>query len=192
MNNKILFIDTETGGLNPEEHSLLSIALVVWQDLKILDSIELFINDGVLNVTEQAIEINKIDIEKHKSNSITPADAINKIKEFLQTHFTGLDSSKITLAGHNVNYDVNFLRYFLSKNNESFSSYFSHRVIDTSSILYYLFLSGKLEYKALSSNEAFQLFGIKIEHRHTALGDAVATAELFTKLILLTKKKLKN
>jgi DNA polymerase III subunit epsilon len=192
MDDKILFIDTETGGLNPSEHSLLSIALVVWQDLKIIDSIELYINDGVLNVTKQAIEINKIDIEKHKKNSITPIQAIKKIKDFLNKHFIDLVDSKITLAGHNVNFDVNFLRFFLDKNNESFSAYFSHRFVDTSSILYYLFLSGKLKYKALSSNEAFQLFKIKIEHRHTALGDAVATAELFTRLILLTRKKLKH
>lgn len=192
MNDKILFIDTETGGLNPAEHSLLSIALVVWQDLKIIDSIELFINDGVLSVTEQAIEINKIDLEEHKKNSIAPTDAIKKIKEFLQTHFENLDNSTITLAGHNINFDVNFLRFFLIKNNENFSTYFSHRFIDTSSILYYLFLSERLKCKALSLSEAFQLFGIKIENRHTALGDAIATAELFTKLILLTKKRFKK
>ena len=37
--------------------------------------------------------------------------------------------------------------------------------------------------RAISSDDAFDLFGIKVEGRHTALGDAVATAQLFMKLL---------
>jgi DNA polymerase III subunit epsilon len=186
MGDKILFIDTETGGLNPIQHSLLSLALVVWQDMKIMDSIEILINDGKLNATEEALKINKIDLSVHKKNSLKPERAINKIQTFIEKNFPSKE--KITLAGHNVNFDVNFLRFFLQENKEDFSKYFSHRFVDTSSILYYLYLSKKIKYKALSSNDAFQLFGIKVNDRHTALGDALATAELFTDLIHILKK----
>lgn len=60
---------------------------------------------------------------------------------------------------------------------------------DTSSILYYLYLAGHIKQKAISSDEAFDYFGIKVEGRHTAIGDAIATAKLFTKLLYLTNKK---
>ena len=30
---RLLFIDTETGGLNPEKHSLLSVGFVVWDSV---------------------------------------------------------------------------------------------------------------------------------------------------------------
>ncbi len=44
--DKILFIDTETGGLDPASHSLLSLALVVWKELEARASIEILINDA--------------------------------------------------------------------------------------------------------------------------------------------------
>ena len=149
---KILFIDTETGGLDPLEHSLLSIGFVVWQKNRILDKIEILINDGKLNVSKSALEINKIDIENHRKNALTPREAITIMDNFLIKHFN--ESEKITLAGHNINFDINFFKYFLLKNNYNFIERFSHRTIDTSAILYYLYLSGKLEININSSTAA--------------------------------------
>ncbi|PLW91981.1 MAG: hypothetical protein C0592_13145 [Marinilabiliales bacterium] len=186
MKDRLLFIDTETGGLNPDKHSLLSLAMVVWENMKIIDSQEILINDGELCVTKEALAVNKIDIEKHKETAISPSEAIEKMTSFIGKHFPG--HKKITLAGHNVHFDANFLKVLLSKNGHSFNSFFSHRIIDTSSILYYLYLSGHIMQKAISSDEAFDLFEIEVEGRHTALGDAIATAKLFNKLLDLTKK----
>ncbi len=185
MEDRLLFIDTETGGLNPNKHSLLSLAMVVWEDMKIIDSQELLINDEILSVTEEALSINKIDIEKHKQSAISSSLAIEKIFLFINKHFP--EQRKITIAGHNVHFDVSFLRFFFSQNDENFSKFFSHRIIDTSSILYYLYLAGHIKQKVISSDEAFDYFEIKVEGRHTALGDAIATAKLFTKLLSLTK-----
>jgi len=185
MEDRLLFIDTETGGLNPEKHSLLSLAMVVWEDMEIIDSQEILINDGQLSVTEEALSINKIDIGKHKKSAISSSQAIEQIFLFISKHFP--HQRKITLAGHNVHFDIKFLRFFLSQNNESFNKLFSHRIIDTSSILYYLYLAGHLKKKAISSDEAFNLFEIKVDGRHTAIGDAIATAKLFSKLLYLTK-----
>lgn len=185
MEDRLLFIDTETGGLNPDKHSLLSLALVVWEDMEIIDSQELLLNDGILSVTEEALSINRIDIEKHKQIAISPARAIEEMFLFINKYFPG--KGKITLAGHNVHFDVSFLKIFFSQHNEDFSKYFSHRIIDTSSILYYLYLAGHLKHRAISSDEAFDYFDIQVEGRHTALGDARATAKLFTKLLHLTK-----
>jgi DNA polymerase III subunit epsilon len=185
MRDRLLFIDTETGGLDPNKHSLLSLAMVIWEDMEIIDSQEILVNDGILSATKKALSINKIDIEKHKQSAISSSEAIKKILLFIGNHFPR--QTKITLAGHNVHFDVNFLRSFFSANNENFSKYFSHRIIDTSSILYYLYLAGHIKHRAISSDEAFDLFDIKVEGRHTALGDAIATAKLFTKLLYLIK-----
>lgn len=185
MRDRLLFIDTETGGLNPDKHSLLSLAMVIWEDMEIIDSQELLINDGILFVTKEALSVNKIDIEKHKQSAVSSSEAIEKIFLFISKHFPR--QGKITLAGHNVHFDANFLRFFFSRNNKDFNKYFSHRIIDTSSILYYLYLSGNIKKKAISSDEAFDLFGIDVDGRHTALGDAIATALLFTRLLYLIK-----
>jgi DNA polymerase-3 subunit epsilon len=185
MPHRLLFIDTETGGLDPDKHSLLSFAMVIWEDMKIIDSKEVLINDGILSVNKEALSINKIDIEKHKQSAMTSSQAMDEIISFIGKHFPG--HGKITLAGHNVHFDADFLKRFFSANNKDFSEFFSHRIIDTSSILYYLYLSGRIKQKAVSSDKAFELFDIKVEGRHTALGDAMATAKLFTTLLDLFK-----
>lgn len=111
------------------------------------------------------------------------------MNEFLDLNFQS--EEKINLGGHNINFDVNFFRYFLSTNNFSFHTRFSHRYIDTATILYYLYLGGKIKQKTLSSNDAFPLFGIRVEGRHTALGDALATAKLFTVLLKIISKNVR-
>jgi DNA polymerase-3 subunit epsilon len=185
MPDRLLFIDTETGGLDPDKHSLLSVAMVVWENMEIIDSQEILINDGILSVTKEALSVNKIDIEKHKQSAISSSLAMDEIFSFLSKHFPG--QKKITLAGHNVHFDANFLKSFFLANNKNFSEFFSHRIIDTSSILHYLFFAGHIKQRAISSDEAFALFDIKVEGRHTAIGDAIATAMLFNKLLTLIK-----
>ena len=186
---KILFIDTETGGLEPSVHSLLSIAFVVWQDFNIIDTKEILINDGILNVTPEALKINGIDIVQHSKNAVSSQITIDEMKSFLSLHFK--EGEKISLGGHNINFDVNFFKYFLSKNNFPFHKRFSHRIVDTATILYYLYLAGKIKQKTISSAEAFDFFGIPVNGRHTALGDAIATTKLFTILLRIISKNAK-
>ena len=186
MEYRLLFVDIETGGLDPDKHSLLSVAMVIWMNMEIIDSQELLINDGKLFVTDEALAINKIDIENHKKSAISPSQAMEKILIFINKHFP--QQRKITLAGHNVQFDLSFLKILFSQNKKDFSKFFSHRIIDTSSILHYLYLAGHIKQRAISSDEAFELFDIKVEGRHTALGDAVATTKLFNKLLHHTKK----
>lgn len=188
--DKILFIDTETGGIDPASNSLLSLALVVWKESAIKASMEILINDGVLNVTQKALEINGIDLEEHKKKAVTPAIAIEKLNAFLKQHFQ--DDEKITLGGHNITFDVNFLNTFLTRNGYSFQHRFSHRFVDTATILFYLYLTGKLKNKITSSQDAFEYFGIPVEGRHTALGDVVATAQLFSRLVSILYRDAKS
>ena len=60
-------------------------------------------------------------------------------------------------------------------------------MLDTASILRFLSLTGRLPAAAVASSEAFAHLGVSIaaEMRHTALGDARATAELLTRLVEL-------
>ncbi len=87
MRDKLLFIDTETGGLDPYKHSLLSLAMVIWEDMEIIDSQELLINDGILSVTKEALSVNNIDIGKHKQSAISSSQTIEKILLFISKHF---------------------------------------------------------------------------------------------------------
>jgi len=186
----ILFIDTETGGIQPGKNSLLSLALVVWKESKIKASTEILINDGVLDVTEKALEINGIDLEEHKKRAVSSAVALQLFDDFIKANFSS--DEKIILGGHNITFDVNFLNAFLAANNYNYHQRFSHRFVDTASILFYLYLTGKLKEKIVYSQQAFDYFGISVDGRHTALGDALATAQLFSRLISILYRDSKG
>jgi len=188
--DRILFIDTETGGTDPATNSLLSLGLVVWKASEVRASLEILIDDGVLNVTEKALEINRIDLQEHRKKALSPTVAVKQMDKFINSHFQA--DEKIVLGGHNINFDVNFLNVFLTRNGYDFQQRFSHRTVDTSAILFYLYLTGKIKRKLTASQDALDYFGIVVEGRHTALGDAVATAQLFSRLVGILYRGPKN
>ena len=177
---RLLFIDTETGGIDPQKHALLSIGLVVWDNGSIIASKEILIKQGDKSITQRSLNINKIDCAKHNQLAVTQTTAIKYILDFIKVHF---GEAKVTCAGHNVSFDISFVKQMFKNNKRSFENYFSHRLIDTSSILSFLYLSGKVPYQISSSAKAFDYYGISVNGRHTAIGDAIATVELFEKLL---------
>ena len=180
----IIFVDTETGGTNPDKHSLLSVGLVAWDRTNgIIDKREVFLKSDTYSFTQKAVEINKFDRAEHDAIAVPHDYAVNMIRDFCVKN-TGANKD-IQIAGHNIQFDVAFLKKLFKEQNRSFSSLFSHRMIDTFSILKYLNDAGKISINPLSSANAFKLFDIKVKKRHSALGDAVATAHLYEALIKL-------
>ena len=184
---KLLVIDTETGGIDPDRHSLLSIAAVVWDDGRVAGEIEILVGEGDLTVTARALEINRIDLVEHARRAVPPADALSQLLEFVVEHFRpelGI-GEQVVLVGHNVAFDAGFLRRLCRLAGAAFPAEFSHRMLDTASVLRFLSLAGFVPASAIASSEAFTYFDVHIpaEFRHTALGDARATAELLTRLL---------
>lgn len=187
MTKKIMFLDTETGGLNPNTASLLSIGLVAWENGEIIDKREIFIKNEIFKITPQAIAINKIDLVHFVEHSISPSEAINDVIAFVKKNF-GECIGNVTIGGHNTNFDINFLKKFFTSHKLEFNKIFSHRFIDTSSVLKFLYYAGKFPEDMSSSDRAFRYFGIYPDKRHSALGDAIATAKLFTELIKIVSE----
>lgn len=186
--NRLLFIDTETGGQDPNKHSLFSIGLVVWDKHEgILDQMELFIKSEQYVYTKEAININHFEVQNHEQKAVKPKEAIRIIDSFLSRNF--IDEYKVPIAGHNVQFDVNFLKKLYYTNNASFSNRFSHRIVDTYSIARFLVDVGFINLETISSSELFRNLNIKVNERHSALSDAFATAELYSKLITLFRSK---
>ena len=184
---RMLVFDTETGGTDPEIHSILSLGAVVWEDGRFGATFEVRIAEPQFVLTARAMEINKIDIVQHCKRAVAPAEAMQRFCVFLEAAFPEQLASKdkIALVGHNVNFDVGFLKRLCRLAGIPFEKWFSHRQMDTAGILRFLTLAGKLHLTGAGSTEAFEYFGIEValEERHTALGDAKATALLLNKLL---------
>lgn len=104
---KLLILDTETGGLDPNINPVFAIGAVVWEDGKVLDEFEVFINelDIPFNnkapaVDWEALVVNKIDLDWLRREGLSPREAHIKFHEFLGKHFyvTGY-ANRINLCG---------------------------------------------------------------------------------------------
>jgi DNA polymerase III epsilon subunit-like protein len=184
---RYLFIDTETGGVIPGKHSLLSIGLVIWERDTILDRSEFFVRNSEYVLTQKAISMTKFNRDLHELKAENPNEVINSMLRFVYQYFD--KNELIPIIGHNVQFDVNFLKIFFSENNRSFNQYFSHRVIDTYSIFKFLYLTKIIDENLTSSSDAFRYFDISVKERHSALEDCIATVKLFEKLIDLVEKQ---
>ncbi len=185
-NKKYLVIDTETGGLNPEKNSILSIAGVLWEPGKTVEPVfDLYVKEHFINVEEKALKVNKIDMNKvHTADE--PYIVVKKIQNALNERL-GVDRKPIQLVGHNVAFDIAFTKrlYRYAGLENAYKDDFRDRAMDTCSILEFLMLSGKADGFRASGDNLFKTAGVLIEEkdRHTALGDALATAKAMDSLI---------
>lgn len=175
---KILFLDTETGGLNEFKHSLLTIGMVILEDGQITDKKEILICEEQYEYEEEGMRINGIDLDELRKKGISEIEAIQEINQFCTKHF---DTERVILAGHNIKFDISFLKQLYFKNHVEFDTRFHHKTIDTVSIIKFLKLQGKLETESFDT--LLETYHININRRHTALDDAQATAMLFQQLL---------
>jgi len=178
---KLLFLDTETGGLDEETTSLLSVGLAVWEDHKIKNVFEVYVNEPILRVTPSALAINKIDLRKFNQISVTAEEAWKKIEQFIYKNF-GLHKSNIILAGMNIKFDIGYIKKCFGKKN--YNKWFSYRSIDLQSILRFLYIKGSFSEDIAPSVKAYKYFNINNGSvDHEALKDVLCTVELFEKLL---------
>ena len=112
---KRLVIDTETGGLFPREHSLLTIGMVLAdfkpRRIKFTHQKHILIKHPEYFVTRSALKINGIDLEQHHKAGVVPKLAHKQMTEFIDEH----SLHDMTLLGHNVHFDINFLDAFCAE-----------------------------------------------------------------------------
>jgi len=188
--NKVIIVDTETGGLDASKHSILSLGAVAVENYKIIDEFEVLIREPVLHLTPEAMRINKIDILKISHEGVSAWDAVTRFRRYTMDHF--MPTSKANLGGHNIHFDVSFLKRLWSFGVTElyYDACFSHRIIDTASIIRFLMMSGRIELTSAGLTDACKYFGVTIPEgeRHTALGDARATANLLIKMMELIRQ----
>jgi len=184
--NRFVVLDTETTGLDYRKDSVISFGGVRIENLEIniSDSLEMIIKTetagdkesiavhGIRNVDAQAGEERKLFFEK--------------LLYYLQGDI---------LVGHHVMFDKNILSNNMK---EYFPITLLNPLIDTLDLAVYYeqLLTSKNLYadevikKDFSLDKLIERYNIKASGRHTSIGDALITSELFLKLVkkLSTRK----
>ena len=181
--DEVVVIDTETGGLDPDRVSLLTLALVPGDGGAPLD---LTIAEDEMVITPRSLEITRLDPEALRRDGLKPAAACDRIDAWLASQARG---RRLICAGHNVAFDLAFTRRLYRLAGRSLPDFFGHRTLDTHTLLWALRSVGRLPVHVVGSDAAFAHFGIEPapEDRHTALGDARATRALLDALLGLMR-----
>src|SRR6267142_1287442 len=180
--NSLVVIDIETSGLNPFMHEPLALGIVPVSQA--VSPFQIYIRPPSINWTDYAKGVFSGYADAWEREAVSPTLALERASEYLRSLST---SGLATPVGHNVGFDVAFLRKLAFLAGKEEVAELSHRAIDTHTILYMLYLKGLLPREALSSDGAFRHFDVKPTNgdRHTALGDALATRELLLKALSL-------
>jgi DNA polymerase III epsilon subunit family exonuclease len=190
-NYKFVVVDVETGGLDPEKHSILSIGAVILENGVIIDEHEVLLKEvGLLSTTPEALKVNGLTEAVILRDGMDIRDAMTYFTRFLTNNNI---FSRATLAGHNVGFDIGFLKrwYRLTGRERDFGKQFSYRSVDTIAAAHLLQIADRLPSTlSLSLNSLCEHFGITIrsETRHNALEDSRATAKLFVALSDMLRK----
>ena len=187
MKSPWFVIDVETGGLDPQRHAILSLGVVALDTASgRTETLELLISDPHGDVTEEAIRKNRLDPIAVRRTGLSPKEAVHRLEDFVLPHLQA--DQKAVLAGHNVAFDIAFLRrlYRLAAAEDDFNARYGYRTVDLHSAYKLLAEAGLVPWLARASLDAIALSLVvpqDPDKRHTALGDALTTARCLWELL---------
>lgn len=179
-----LILDTETGGLDCDVHSLLSFAFIrctaFYQALG--EPLHVHIKQDAFVVSTEAMEVNQLDL-RESGSWITRDAAITALLRFLEYPDDYMDDTKYRdskalykLCGSNIAFDIGFLKKFLGES--LYARMFHYKAEEVTSVFTHLQRTGVIPQnsglKLFEMAEALEL-NVDTDKFHDALYDAEVT-----------------
>lgn len=192
MMNKIIFIDTETGGVNAEKSALIQLSGIIEVDGTEKEKFNFYIrpfensevNEKALEVQGRTLE--ELGTEKYIDESIIYQEFLEILDKYIDKYDK---NDKFIVAGYNVKFDIDILKALFERNNNKFLfSYFNSFMLDPLYLVRLLQVAGMLPVLENNKLETWcKYFNIELK-AHDSLQDITATKKLIEKLIELIKK----
>ena len=190
---KILFIDTETGGLDPKiSAALIQLSGVIRINKKDVEKFNFYIKPFEHSeVSPEALKVQgrtteELESEKYKSEK----EVFKQFTELLDKYVDKYNKKdKFIVAGYNVKFDINMLNSFFKRNRSNYLfSYISSVTIDPLPCIGFLQLCGILPELENNKLETWcKHFGIEFS-AHDSMEDVLATEKLIFKIAQLLRK----
>ena len=190
--NKIIFIDTETGGVNAEKSALIQLSGIIEVDGTEKEKFNFYIKPFENSeVNEKALEVQGRTLEELRTDKYIDESIIyKKFLEILDKYIDKYDKNdKFIVAGYNVKFDIDILKALFERNNNKFLfSYFNSSMLDPLYSVRLLQIAGILPVLENNKLETWcKYFNIELK-AHDSLQDITATKKLIEKLVKLIKK----
>lgn len=166
---RVVVLDCETTGLQPKEDKILSIGAVALHQhvIHVEDSFSVFLKQELHK--PQSIPIHGI-VKNKNLDALDEKEAIKQLLAYLK-------NAKI--VGHHIQFDIEMLNRALAGLN---LPKLKNKIQDTGDL--YLKYKGIQEHMHKSLDELCDEFSIPKKSRHTALGDAFLTAQVYQRLVI--------
>lgn len=177
----ILFIDLETTGLDPKENSIIQIAARAYKDGKEVNRFSRYCFDRTAKINMNAMKINKTKI----ADLVLKSHESEVLKDFAD-FLISLDLKDKTIAGHNVGFDISFMKERLSKYSiDGWDDVTGYRIQDTSVIGKFLMeagiIDGSLGKSGTGLKNIAKVLGLEVNESrlHNADTDVDLTAQVY-------------
>lgn len=189
--NIVCSIDVETTGLDPEFHELIEIAIVPltqWYDVN--NNFPIFTmtvapRKPVSQISPEAMNINQLDLAKIINGSVPSASAVDLFIHW----FEGLklkEGKQIEPLGCNWPFDREFIIDWMGR--AHFNHYFSRYFRDVQPVAKFMadrdgIGDNRIFFPKIGLKSLCSTLGVENPQPHRALGDAVATARCYAKML---------
>ncbi|MDQ7067781.1 MAG: exonuclease domain-containing protein [Sulfurimonas sp.] len=184
---KVIWIDTETTGLDANIHGLREVGYIIEIDGEVKEEGLLYINTKTYNIQKYLSNYVRDVMGVTEEKLLEYEDSQSQNLKFIKTIKGYLDLEdkydKFMVAGFNVEFDIEFIKVWFkdSRNDCSYNDYFGHQTVDILSFVRNLKYFRLFETKNNKLETLCNHFDIDIK-AHEALSDIQATKKLHEKL----------
>lgn len=159
-----LFVDTETGGLDPVNNALLEFYGGIYDEsLEYVAGCHLYVHPNGKRVDDAALKINGINMQTHLKRAISSHEASQHFLSFLAEY----GNPKLTIVAWNLKFDLAFITNNLAPEG-ILRTYVNNRDLDLLMVARFMLPIEKFNLQKVA--EYLQV--TSIDH-HTAQGDAL-------------------
>jgi DNA polymerase III subunit epsilon len=188
MSEKIIYLDTETTGLDSKLCDIWQIGAIIERYGEVVDKQNFFMAPH----KKARIEVGALKLQnKTKKDLYALPDRVKQfkaLKKMLNNYVSPYDQNdKFLIVGYNVQFDIQFLRQFwLSFGDKYYNSYFLVPSIDVMGLAGLYSVKYGIPFANFKLQTVCDFFGVRIE-AHDAMSDIEATMILY-KILLQTIK----
>lgn len=185
--SKLLFLDLETTGINPELHGIVSISAITDILNQQPEAVDLRLKpfDGC-SYDAQALEV--INTTYEEIQAYQPETAVYAILlDFIEKKVNKYDKQdKFTVVGYNCMFDMAFLANLFKRNFNNYTyAYFNAYYVDLFAIVKLIHSIKPYPTENLKLATICKYYGISLDNAHNSFADIKATRELYYKIIPL-------
>ena len=182
---KVLYIDTETTGLEPGRHGIIQLAALMEYGGDVVDTFNMKFqpHEGAM-INLDALKVSGTDPEELKSRT-SSSDTFSEFMKFLDRHIEKFDKTdKAYPAGYNVGFDLQFLEAWFRHHGSQYGSgsYQNWKKLDPLPILHTMDFQGTIALPDYKLQTVCKAYNIPL-NAHDALSDIIATRTLLGVLI---------